>query len=57
VLLDPARSADPPISSCISVVNNVRISSEDFLVAVGFASLTAAIFAFAKILLSSFELS
>lgn len=57
MLLDPARSADPPISSGISVVNNVRISSEDFLVAVGFASLTAAIFAFVKILLSSFELS
>ena len=56
MLLDPARSADPPISSGISAVNKVKISSEDFLVAVGFASLIAAAFAVEKILSNNFEL-
>jgi len=36
VLLEPVKSAEPPISSGINVVISSRHASEDFLVAIGF---------------------
>ena len=55
VLLDPAKSAEPPINSGTFSVNKFKMSSEDFLVAVGVGLLIALAFASKKILLNNWE--
>jgi len=55
VLLDPAKSAEPPINSGIFSVNKFKISSDDFLVAVGLAFLITSAFAVEKIFLNNLE--
>jgi hypothetical protein len=44
VLLDPAKSAEPPIKVLFSFVRELRTNSEDFLVAKLFISLIASCF-------------
>ena len=53
--MDPAKSAEPPINSGIPLVNNVRISSEDFLVAIGLSFYAAFFFALVIIELNFFR--
>ena len=49
-IVDPAKSAEPPIKVLLSLVNALRVSSEDFLVAKLLSSLIAIFFHFLKFL-------
>jgi len=60
VLFDPAKSAEPPIKVLFSLVNVLRVNSEDFLVAKLFSCLRAFFFSdfktFVKLFLSALSI-
>ena len=54
MLLDPAKSADPPIRVLFSLVNALRVNSEDFLEAKLLSSFIEISFSFFKTLVKLF---